>query len=445
MERRATIVDFVENATGSDAASLVDLVQADPDLLLRRKMEIVGLFSETWLGSDLAYERANEEPGELWPVLPVGEVDVLEGVQLPTLRSRVGPAHRAAQASRRDVQSLLLYAHGVHLPNPLSFADDEPSDPAFLRAVLGVCTLAPLISAGVVRTYEPGAQRHLNLVGDAAAAFEALADRIGLALRAYEDRNLDQSMLKDAALALLDRAVDRLIAMVDGEDPGSGTLLFPTRFDAPATRALVSLLGVEDVATTRRDERYVHLEDLARLSLPGLRNLNTREMVEIRSDDSFGLFRSDVAAALRDAESDLGHGRLAAARRTLSEHMDAGVARLHLQTRRGALADAVVGDAVGWALGAAVAASVAGLSGALATLIGKGATEVLRARPTPGRSALRAHYIELGTASLDVPSDDIDFESFDFGSFWDEGPRAVTRAARRHAIVADLLRGFEGE
>jgi hypothetical protein len=440
-----TIVDFIENALGVDAASVLATVETSPDRVLRKKGELLELFGQTWIGTDLATEEAKETPGELWPVMPVGESDVLEGAQLPRMRARVGAAHRAAHASRRDIQSLLLYAHGVHLPNPLRFREDHPSDLVFLRAVVRVCTLAPLISGGVVRTFEPPLRSGLDVGPDTADALDALAERMGLALMSYEDRQLEQSVLKDAALALLERAADRL-ATLTSQDTAAGTILLPTRFDRPATKALLQLLQVEAASSDRlQDDRLLRLENLVRLSLPGVGNLDPRQMVSIRSDDSFGIFRADMAAALREAAPDLDRGRLNAARRTLGEHMDAGLAHLGHTSRRGALAGSVLGDAVGWGIGAVLAASLAGLSGVIATLVGKGATDILRAWPKPGRSALRKHYVELGTASLNLSSDDINFSSFDFGVFWDDGSQAGERSARREAIVTDLLARLDGD
>ena len=108
-----------------------------------------------------------------------------------------------------------------------------------------------------------------------------------------------------------------------------------------------------------------------RLSLPGLSELELRDMVNIRSDESFGVFRSDIAAAMTDADADIERGALDMAIRTVAEHMDAGSAKLNATTKKGLLKEATVPDLVGWGVGAAAATSVEGWKGFVATLLGK--------------------------------------------------------------------------
>jgi hypothetical protein len=75
-------------------------------------------------------------------------------------------------------------------------------------------------------------------------------------------------------------------------------------------------------------------------------NLKLRDMVAIRDDDSFGVFRSDMNTALVDADTDVRSGRIDMARRVVGEHMDAGLPKLNASTRRGIIGDATLGVAL---------------------------------------------------------------------------------------------------
>lgn len=445
MTNAPTLVDFVENALGASAAEILSMVRTRPDQLLARREELLSLLDQTWADTDLEQQQRKEAPGELWPVLPRSAPDVMSLAKTrATSDARFGTPGRAAEASRRDIQSLLLYAHGLHLPNPLR-RDEGLDDPTFLNALGEICILSPLITDQVVRVYAPRPAPELDLSHDQTEALDQLASHIGLALMSYEgNRQMHQGHLRAAADILVARALDRLFDVASRNPGAPGSLLMPTPYDAPAVRAVLQTLSTVfaqgDVADVRPDE--MRFAQLLALKLPGLAALNLNDMVSIRDDDSFGVFRTDVSAALIDADADIQSERIDMARRTVAEHMDAGLARLHAQTKKGLLADATIGDVVGWGLGAALAASLAGLQATLAALVGKVATDVVRKTPSPGRRALRAHYVELGTPSL-MPGQfaDVDFLAFDTTALWGPSLGLPRLTVARKNIVQSLLDG----
>lgn len=449
-----TLVDFLENALGCGIEEVEESLQMRPELIVQKRSEILGLLEDTWSGQSLPDKRRSEQDGELWPVLPRNAPDVVTLAR--TVRRserRFGTSRRAADASRREIQGLLLYAHGVHLPNPLRLHDlSIDDDREFLRAVRQVCTLAPLISSGVVRVFEPEPPTTFAPDQHESETLDGLAAQIGLALKSYEGtspQSMHQDLLRQAADVLLERALEHLVDLGSrAEDDGSGSLLLQTPYEAAAIKALLSTFGEEaGWVRSERDPDILRLDQLVNLRLPGLVDLALRDMVSIRDDESFGVFRTDIASALRDADGDVRAGSLASAQRIVGEHMDAGVARLNARTRYGALADATIADAVGWGLGAAVAGSLAGLKAVVATLVGSATTNVATNWPSAGERALRAHYVELGTQSLQKTpgAEKIDFVGFDQRDLWGPGLGRARRAAIREHEVEVLLRRVESD
>jgi hypothetical protein len=440
-----TVVDFVENALAASTDEILQRIRTSPEAVLERRDDVLTLVEETWIDPSLSAQRQHEQSGELWPILPRYSPDVLSLARSQArTRARYGASRKAAESSRRDIQSLLLYAHGLHLPDPLTNATLLSSDTSeFLRALSQICLLAPLVSAGVVRVFDPGPPPALDLPQDRGAALEEMAATIGLALRSYEGMTgMNQGALRRAADVLIERSLDHLVQFADRSDAEHGSVLFSTPYDGPTINAMLHLLaddlGIE--GSVRRDTQQLRLDRLVDLRLPGLDDLDLRHMVSIRDDTSFGVFRSDMAAALRDAEGAVKDDELGTARRIVGEHMDAGLAKLTAGTRRGVLGDATLGDAIGWGLGAAVAASLAGLVGAIALLLGKTASDVARKWPSPGQRALRAHYIELGTESLTaVNRTTVDFATISTDQLWGPSPGLPGRSSSRQAVVRSIL------
>ena len=440
-----SFVGFIENAFGADVGELTNLIGRNPDVVLQQRETVLGLLDETWAGPELSENRESERAGELWPVLPEAAPDVV-GLARRVYRgsTRFGTATRAAEASRRDIQSLLLYAHGLHMPNPFRrMAVGAPDDQAFLGTVGIVCAIAPLVEGGVIRVHEPIDRPSLHLTETVRGALDDLAGHVGLALMSYEgNRQMQQDFLRQAADVLMQRALEHLMDLGGRDEAHEGTLLLPTPYDAPALQAVATVLGR---LAPNEDDHRLRLNRLVDLSLPGLDSLDLTDMVAIRGDESFGVFRADISAALIDVDDDVRHGRLDSAQRTVAEHMDAGLARLSARTRKGILGDSLIGGLVGWGLGAAVASSLAGFKGFLASLAGRAVSDAWRKWPSQGQRALRSHYVELGTSSRSVTTTPVDFLAFSTEQLWGPSLAAPRRAATRQAIVGHLLDDVLGE
>jgi len=395
-----TIVDFLENATGESTDELLRMIRATPELVLRQRDNVYALLEDTWVDVDLEDQRSAEAPGELWPVMPSVSVDVVELARaLTTDQPRLGKSSESRK-TRIVTQSLLLYAHGTHMPNPLLVerADIAP-EAKFLGAVSDISVLAPLIRSGITRVHRPLPDPLASASDDVRGRLEDWGARLGLAMRAFEGHRqvLHQGLLRRAGDGLLSRALANIFDLGQRDATVRGSLLFPTEYDS----ATFSMLAAEFGEELKPDEpEALRLNQLMRLSLPGLAALDLGDMVSIRSDESFGVFRSDVAGAMNVADAEIGRGDLDSAVRTVAEHMDAGLARLNSTTSRGILKEATVPDLIGWGVGAAAATSVAGWHGLVATLLGKTVAELVLQRTTEGREALRSHYVELGTRSL---------------------------------------------
>jgi hypothetical protein len=391
-----TVVDFLENAMGASTVELLRVIRATPELALRQLDTVYALLQDTWIDADLQEQRTHEKWGELWPVLPSVSVDVVALARaFRTDQQRLGSSS-ASRKTKIVTQSLLLYAHGTHMPNPLLVErPDLTPEARFLTAVTDICVLAPLIRGGISRVHKP-LPDPLSLVSeDARDRMDDWGARLGRAIRGFEGHRqvLQQGLLRKAGDALLSRALANILDFNHRDAQVKGSLLFPTEYDGATLSMIASELG--GVPGSEHPEN-IRLNQLIRLSLPGLSGLELRDMVNIRSDESFGVFRSDIADAMTDANGDIERGALD----MVAEHMDAGLAKLNATTRTGALRDATVPDLVGWGVGAAAATSIAGWQGFVAALLGKAAAEVFMQRPTTGQRALRSHYVELGTGSL---------------------------------------------
>jgi hypothetical protein len=385
---------------GAPTDELLRMIRATPELALRHLDDVYSLLEETWFDPDLQEQRTHEKHGELWPVLPSVSVDVVGLARaLRNDRPRLG---RSSDSRRTKIvtQSLLLYAHGTHMPNPLLVdRPDLTPEARFLNAVSDICLLAPLIRGDVTRVHKPLPDPLTLLPPDVRDQMEEWGARLGLAMRSFEGHRqvLHQGLLRQAGDALLSRALANIADFSHRDERVKGSLLFPTEYDS----ATLSMIAKKFGGASRDDDPdTIRFNRLVRLSLPGLNVLSVRKMVDIRSDESFGMFRSDVANAMTDADEDIQRGSMDKAIRTVAEHMDAGVARLNATTAKGFLKNATVPDLVGWGVGAAAATSVEGWKGLVATVLGKTAAQAFMQQSTAGQQALRSHYVELGTGSL---------------------------------------------
>lgn len=439
----ATIVDFIENAFGASVADISELVRTHPDEVLRRQPAVAELLHDTWRGPTLAENRESEKLGELWPRLPDTVTDVLAVADMRASGSlRFGRAGANSQTVKREIQALLLYAHGIHVPSPLSGRDREaPTSKEFLHGLAQLCELEPLIRGGVVRVYEP-AMRVGSPSAETTERLEELKQNIGLALLSFQDLdNMNQGRLYEAGAALVDRA--SRVLLEDESDGVPGTILFPTEYDRAALEALADILSMPGDADRSKPSRDIlRLDLLLAMQLPGLSSLPLKEMLAIRSDDSFGIFRTDVTAALQGVDGDVRSGDVDAARRIMAEHMDAGVARLNGRTSRGILRDVTVSNSVRWGIGAALAGSVAGIQGLIVALLGGLTASAVTEVPHAGRRALRRHYVELGSKGLDSKTEPVDFSTFSTDELWGHHRGRPRRIERRAAIIDGLLEEF---
>ncbi|WP_326957537.1 hypothetical protein [Amycolatopsis sp. NBC_01286] len=382
------LVDFIENVFGSSCAELGRRIAEHPHHVLFRKATFYEQMGETWLGDRLGELRAMQRPGQLWPISGNGASDPIEAARLAERRSavRVGDPAAIADSYRRENQSLLLYAHGILIRNPLTA---KLADADFLAALAYVCAIEPLVRAQIVRVFEPEPDLWALL-----AESEVLAEIISLVGDGIYEHSGERSRSQRAAKMVVRRLLE---SQFPGDadltmPPGERTLYFQGRYDAAALDAIMSRVPKASGLPNAADSR---LDQLVTLDLPGLDDITLTDMVHIRKDSSFSIFRDDIRSSLLDADDHLHSGDLRGARAVVAEHMEASLAQLGVSTRRGILGNAVVGDAFGWALGAVAAWSIAGLPGALATLAGKGVTELVRLRPSQSERALKAHYVAL--------------------------------------------------
>jgi len=264
----------------------------------------------------------------------------------------------------------------------------------------------------------------------------ALARIINKTARALASETLDQEDLLTRGVLLTERALHQL-ACVSDPSVSTGTVFLPNLSDGAVLDVIldeIEEIVVEAAAVHAPGIAHIrNLANLLRLSLPGIPDIRLRDVVQIRQDESFATFRGDVRGALLVADGFLKGDDLSSARSAVQDHMRGASERLKHRTRRGVLADALTGDLVGWGAGVVVAQALAGWQAALATLFGKGVTEVLRDHETQAAKARAKHYLALSQAKTAWHHDTTD------------EPVATDLSARRQAARQNLLRLLEQE
>jgi hypothetical protein len=405
------LIDFVENTLDASADQIKRKIERSPGEILARKNYVLDALNEVWAPRGIA-ELSSIHAGELRPVFS-GTIESVAGraVSRELIPGRSGTQ---AQAMRRriELQTLLLYAHSVAVQNPLSgrlrlsteaFTDDdsirlikEPcGDREFLVGVYAICDTAALARKGILQYFDLS-----PLPTGRTYRFNSLISRLGRNLWLdYSINVLDQSRLYQSALAIFEQALFQALTAPLGSINNTVSLLIPTDLNENTfleiTRALSASLDICFPASFASGRDTSTLQQLCRLSLPGVEDIKLRDVAAIREDDAFAGFRLDLRAATNDADEDLNEGRLEAAQQLVGDHMQQALAQLDIRTRRGVLSDAITGDLVGWGFGAAAAAAIAGWQGMAATLLGKGAAELVRASPSKGMRARRSHYVAL--------------------------------------------------
>jgi hypothetical protein len=325
----------------------------------------------------------------------------------------------------------------------------ECSDSDFLLGVYTICDTAPLENGGAIYYFDD------PMMGPAPGidADDAIGE---LGRELFESRvlsEMNQRLMYEEARALYEYVAYQIAMSAYTGFGASSNVLIPTGlgddvFSYMASRLAEAATEPSPASGTRvRDRDWKLLDRLLALQLPGVEAIKLREMASIRQDDSFAVFRTRVRAALEAADAEVEDEQYDAAQRLIAEHMGAALADLDIATKRGVLGDAIAGDAVGWAVGAAVAGAMAGWQAAAATLVGKGATDLVRRRPSEGRRALRSHYVALSDRRLPPPP--LNAQRMSEGSIprhW--GIRSKSEKAevanRRSKALGSLLRAIEG-
>ena len=396
------MASFIENFFARSSEEVVVAVSADPTSLLKRKREFLELLTT----QDLSGDPPPLAPGELRPVVSNRISDLAAGgIRLSPDVTSAALRDGDARGFTLDVRSLLLYAHSVAVPNPFQaslaiqgslsqprvFVQNDMSDREFLFGLEMLGQLAPLVQNSVVllieskiqETYEPSALNTLiaELIPEIAMRLVnqgifSWSDQTDLNLRA---RTLAERFLRQD-IYLSAEAETRL------------TRLLSCRAEAAALPALSTIRPDADRPGASRDPWLI--DELVRLQLQGAGRIRLTDMVSIRDDDCFTVFRKDMAAAVHESAASDAQD-LASQQVVVADEMRAAARRLQLETRRSTFLSATLGDAVSWAVGAIVGGALAGWTGALGGLAAKGAVDLIRKGPNRAERAMHAHYIEL--------------------------------------------------
>lgn len=393
-----TIVDFVENALGASATELLDLASDRPTVLVDERESFYAAMETTWAPTELG-AVAPAEGAELRPIYGRGLLTV-QGALSSYYENT--PQHAALA---REIKALLLYAHATVVLNPLSpwFAieqkrvvtESRPDGLHFVRAVRAIAELAPLIRAGTVVIAEPPEMAWRNDID----VRDALA-RVARETSKQNDRPADQwntyAEAQDTFMRLL------ACSTIDPADQGSG-LAVALGEDGSALSDFIRLIAASMAPGQQLPSEDARLASLMELSLPGVDGLTPREMLDVRHDNKFLTFRSDMRAALAEADISLRNGELESARREVREHMLARAAELAQARARTKLWNATSTGAIGWAVGASLT-SLAGWKSALLSLVARSAYDTARARPSHASRALLQHYVALSRDAAEQTS-----------------------------------------
>lgn len=383
----ATLVDFVENSFGESCETLGRLASERPGALLAQREAFYASMETTWVATGLD-DVPPAASAELRPIYGRGLLS-LQG----TLSSyyQDAPDH---SAMTREIKALLLYAHSTVVLNPLSpwfdledkalVTERRPDGLEFVRAVQTVAELAPLVRQGSVLIVEPPEVTWRTDVDvDAALA------HVGRTSWRSEGRSWDQwdafARAKDTLLRLL------AYGALDPADCGDAIALSPSDTGGSLSEFIRVLAEHVDPDCPLPTED-ARLAALLQLSLPDVDGLRPRDMVDVRFDDKFSAFRSDMRAALTEADQSLRQGELDVARRDVREHMAARAAELTQTKAKTRFWHAASSGVVGWSVGASLT-SLAGWKSALLGLLARSAYDTAQARPSRQSRALLQHYV----------------------------------------------------
>lgn len=95
-----------------------------------------------------------------------------------------------------------------------------------------------------------------------------------------------------------------------------------------------------------------------KLELPGVDHIRIHDLVDVRQDDSFAAFRTDLTDALSAASPYTAADDVVGARAAVEERMTAAAHDLAASTQAGTLARITVPKMVNWTVGAALGGMV---------------------------------------------------------------------------------------
>nr|WP_128137618.1 hypothetical protein [Micromonospora provocatoris] len=403
------MIDFIENYYERSCDEITQTVATDPQSLIETMDDFLGLLSEQV--QIVPEDLPKLKPGELRPVVGNAISDLAAGgiqwgPHVDTSSMKDGDGAKLAL----DVRSLLLYAHTVAVPNPFVASpavrgpvghprvvvDDEMEPQHFLFGLEYLARLSPLIGNEVVHLVEARPQLTPVLAEDLGVTLEQVIPEVVQELllqRAFAWS--DQTDLYMRARILAERFLrqDLFLAHLSGQRT---TRLLSCTAEKVALPAFCAIRT--SAANTPADREPWVIDELVRLQIQGAGLIKLADMVAIRDDDSFNIFRKDMANAVVASGALEVQGDLHSRQVVIADEMRAAAERLQRSTRKSVFLSATLGDTVNWAIGATLGGAVAGWKGAVvgvAGLIGKGLTDVVRGGPTRAQRAMRAHYIEL--------------------------------------------------
>lgn len=396
---RVTLVDFVENYFGESADALLQDLSRHGASTFADPLDFLSLLEEQRPEGTAPELRA----GELRPIVSHSLSDIASG----GIRLDVDEVHaqdvNASSSVALDVRSLLLYAHTVTIADPFasplrlvgragttSLISERNGAAQVRMGVEIICRLAPLIRRDVVFIGPPVEPPTPEDAARAEATLRELIPRIAAKLvRGSSLAFSDQSDLFLRCRTIAERFL-RQEDILQAMSPGTATRLIGSAAEAAALPDLDELrpgiVGRADAWT---------LSELMRLRLQGAGRIRLADMLSIRDDDAFTVFRDDMASAVASSSGRAADGDMIDQANIIADEMRGAAERLHLETRRSVVLSATLGDGVAWAVGAAIGGTVDGWRGAAIGVAASGATDLLRQGPAQSARAMRRHYVEL--------------------------------------------------
>lgn len=403
-----TMVDFIENYFGSSAEDVLSRID-DAQPILDDGLPFLELLRDQALTGAASPLR----PGELRPAVGHSINDIARGGILLDAPSGNSIRNGSADFSL-DVRSLLLYAHSAVIADPFgdaislvggagtatvkTGASGSDLDPIYGIEV--ICRLAPLIRAHVVLVAPALGKPSRDDVTRLESLLADLIPRVAIELA----QRGDLSFSDQADLYLRSRTLaERFLRQEDLLSSLAGNRATRLISCAAEASALPSLAALRAQPADIGGDPWT-LSELMRLRLRGAGAIRLSDMVKIRDDAAFTVFREDMAAAVSASASRVDPFDDYTQAAVIADEMRGAAQRLQLETRRSTVLSATLGDAVAWAVGATIGGAVDGWRGAGIGLAANAAAALTTSGPTPSTRALRNHYVELSRPPVNPPS-----------------------------------------